>query len=53
MQLSKVPTYSFIDAGQRSIIGDCNTPGVCHLLSTRFELKHEKFSGNKEVKVNL
>jgi len=31
----------------------CNTPGVCHLLSTRFELKHDKFNGNKEVKVNL
>ena len=31
----------------------CNTLGVCHLLSTRFELKHDKFNGNKEVKVNL
>ena len=31
----------------------CNTLGVCHLLSTRFELKHDKFIGNKEVKVNL
>ena len=27
----------------------CNTPGVCHLLSTRFELKHYKFNGNKKV----
>ena len=31
----------------------CNTLGVCHLLSTRFEFKHDKFNGNKEVKVNL
>jgi len=31
----------------------CNTPGVCHLLGTRFELKHDKFNGNKKVKVNL
>ena len=34
-------------------LGACNTPGVCHLLSTRFELKHDKFNGNIEVKVNL
>jgi len=31
----------------------CNTLGVCHLLSTRFELKHDKLNGNKEVRVNL
>ena len=31
----------------------CNTPGVCHLLSTMFGLKHDKFNGNKEVKINL
>ena len=30
-----------------------NTPGVCHLLSTRFAFKYDKFNGNKEVKVNL
>jgi len=41
-----------MNLGQQ-IGGQCNTLGVCHLLSTRFELKHEKFSSNKEVKVNL
>jgi len=32
---------------------ECNTPGVCQLLSTMFEHKHDKFNGNKEVKVSL
>jgi len=40
--------------GRDSFKGEgCNTPGVCHLLSTRFELKHDKFNGNKKVEVNL
>jgi hypothetical protein len=29
----------------------CNTPGVCHQLSNEFELKHDKLSGDEDVKV--
>jgi hypothetical protein len=31
----------------------CNTPGVCHSLSSGFELKHDRLSGDDKVKVNL
>jgi hypothetical protein len=31
----------------------CNTPGVCHSLSSGFELKHNRLSGDNKVKVNL
>jgi hypothetical protein len=31
----------------------CNTPGVYHPLSSGFELKHDKLSGDDDVKVNL
>jgi hypothetical protein len=31
----------------------CNTPGVCHSLSSGFELKHDRLSGDGNVKVNL
>jgi hypothetical protein len=31
----------------------CNTPGVCHQLSSEFELKHNRLSGDDDVKVNL
>jgi hypothetical protein len=31
----------------------CNTPGVCHQLSNGFELKHDRLSGDDDVKVNL
>jgi hypothetical protein len=31
----------------------CNTPGVCYSLSSGFELKHDRLSGNDKVKVNL
>jgi hypothetical protein len=31
----------------------CNTPGVCHQLSSGFELKHDRLSGEDDVKVNL
>jgi hypothetical protein len=31
----------------------CNTLGVCHSLSSRFELKHDRLSGDDEVKANL
>jgi hypothetical protein len=31
----------------------CNTPGVCHSLSSGFELKHDRLSGDDEVKANL
>jgi hypothetical protein len=30
-----------------------NTPGVCHSLSSGFELKHDRLSGDDKVKVNL
>jgi hypothetical protein len=30
-----------------------NTPGVCHQLSSGFELKHDRLSGDDDVKVNL
>jgi hypothetical protein len=33
--------------------GDCNTPGVYHSLSSGFELKHDRLSGDDNVKVNL
>jgi hypothetical protein len=33
--------------------GSCNTPGVCHQLSSGFELKHDRLSGDDDVKVNL
>jgi hypothetical protein len=29
----------------------CNTPGVCHPLSSGFELKHDRLSGDEDVKV--
>jgi hypothetical protein len=31
--------------------GACNTQGVCHQLSSGFELKHGRLSGNEDVKV--
>jgi hypothetical protein len=31
----------------------CNTLGVCHSLSSGFELKHDRLSGDDDVKVNL
>jgi hypothetical protein len=33
--------------------GLCNTLGVCHSLSSGFELKHDRLSGDDDVKVNL
>jgi hypothetical protein len=33
--------------------GVCNTPGVCHSLSSGFELKHDRLSGDDNVKINL
>jgi hypothetical protein len=30
----------------------CNTPGVCHSLSSGFELKHDRLSGD-EPNLNL
>jgi hypothetical protein len=33
--------------------GACNTPGVCHSVSSGFELKHDRLSGDDNVKVNL
>jgi hypothetical protein len=38
--------------GQTSASG-CNTLGVCHSLSSGFELKHDRLSGDDNVKVNL
>jgi hypothetical protein len=32
---------------------NCNTLGVCHSLSSGFELKHDRLSGDDDVKVNL
>jgi hypothetical protein len=31
----------------------CNTLYVCHHLSSGFELKHDRLSGEDDVKVNL
>jgi hypothetical protein len=31
----------------------CNTPGVCHSLSSGFELKHDRLSRDDDVKTNL
>jgi hypothetical protein len=31
----------------------CNTPGVCHSLSSGFELKHDRLTGDDDVKANL
>jgi hypothetical protein len=31
---------------------ECNTPGVCHSLSSGFELKHDRLSGDDDVKAN-
>jgi outer membrane receptor for monomeric catechols len=31
--------------------GSCNTLGVCHQLSSGFELKHDKLSDDEGVKV--
>jgi hypothetical protein len=31
----------------------CNTPGVYHQLSSGFKLKHDRLSGDEDVKVNL
>ena len=28
---------------------ECNTPGVSHMLSNGFELKHDMLSGNQEL----
>jgi hypothetical protein len=32
---------------------DCNTPGVSPSLSNGFEFKHDRLSGDDNVKVNL
>jgi hypothetical protein len=32
---------------------NCNTPGVDHQLGSGFKLKHDKLSGDDNVKVNL
>jgi hypothetical protein len=32
---------------------DCNTLGVCYPLSSGFDLKHDRLSGDDDVKVNL
>jgi hypothetical protein len=29
----------------------CNTLGVCHSLSSGFELKHDRLSGDEDIKV--
>jgi hypothetical protein len=39
--------------GSTGFGSDCNTPGVCHQLSSEFELKHDRLSGDYDVKVNL
>jgi hypothetical protein len=33
--------------------GFYTTPGVCHSLSSGFELKHDRLCGDDNVKVNL
>jgi hypothetical protein len=33
------------------LIETCNTPGVCYQLSNGFELKHDRLSGDEDVKV--
>jgi hypothetical protein len=33
--------------------GSCNTLGVCHSLSSGFELKYDRLSGDDDGKVNL
>ena len=39
-------------SGHDSFKGEgCNTPGVCHQLSNGFELNHDMFSGDGDVKV--
>ena len=30
---------------------NCNTPGVCHQLSSGFKLNHDMLSGNEGVKI--
>jgi hypothetical protein len=37
----------------KCLCGSCNTPGVCHQLGSGFELKHDRLSGDDDVKVNL
>ena len=40
--------------GEIPIRGEgCNTLGVCHQLSSGFELQHDKFSGNQELYFKL
>jgi hypothetical protein len=34
-------------------LNGCNTLGVCYSLSSGFELKHDRLSGDDDVKVNL
>ena len=33
------------------MVASCNTLGVCHQLSSGFELKHDRSSGVEDVKV--
>jgi hypothetical protein len=43
-----------LGVGVRPLTEDeCNTRGVCHQLSSGFELKHDRLSGDEDVKVNL
>jgi hypothetical protein len=45
-----------VGEGQRragGVVDACNTLGVCHQLSSGFELKHDRLSGDDDVKVNL
>jgi hypothetical protein len=49
-------TIDLLQAGARKariLFLPCNTPGVCHSLSSGFKLKHDRLSGDDDVKVNL
>jgi hypothetical protein len=45
--------YAQHDEVINMMLDGCNTPGVCHQLSSGFELKHGRLSGDDDVKVNL
>jgi hypothetical protein len=45
--------YDFSGTKRSNQRSKCNTPGVCHQLSSVFELKHDRLSGDEDIKVKL
>jgi hypothetical protein len=47
------PFWDSASLDARLVLGLCNTLGIYHQLSSGFKLKHDRSSGDEDVKVNL